>query len=192
MPKKIFDIVFAFVGLLAVSVIIFTFFIAASISTGQNGIFKQVRIGQYGKRFTIYKLRSMDSRGGVNRITGLGRLLRKYKIDELPQLFNILVGDMSFVGPRPDLPGYYDALTGSDREVLKLKPGITGPASLKYANEEKLLAAVDDPLEYNDKILFPDKVRINLNYQKHQSFWLDIKLIAYTIIGKKPTEPYLQ
>jgi len=192
MPKKIFDIVFAFVGLLAVSVIIFTFFIAASISTGQNGIFKQVRIGQYGKRFTIYKLRSMDSRGGVNRITGLGRLLRKYKIDELPQLFNILVGDMSFVGPRPDLPGYYDALTGSDREVLKLKPGITGPASLKYANEEKLLAAVDDPLEYNDKILFPDKVRINLNYQKHQSFCLDIKLIAYTIIGKKPTEPYLQ
>ena len=192
MPKKIFDIVFAFVGLLAVSVIIFTFFIAASISTGQNGIFKQVRIGQYGKRFTIYKLRSMDSRGGVNRITGLGRLLRKYKIDELPQLFNILVGDMSFVGPRPDLPGYYDALTGSDREVLKLKPGITGPASLKYANEEKLLAAVDDPLEYNDKILFPDKVRINLNYQKHQSFWLDIKLIAYTIMRKQPTEPYLQ
>jgi lipopolysaccharide/colanic/teichoic acid biosynthesis glycosyltransferase len=192
MPKKIFDIVFAFVGLLAVSVIIFTFFIAASISTGQNGIFTQVRIGQYGKRFTIYKFRSMNNRSGVNRITRLGRFLRKYKIDELPQLFNILIGDMSFVGPRPDLPGYYDTLTGTDRNVLKLKPGITGPASLKYANEEELLVAVDNPVEYNDKVLFPDKVRINLNYQKHQSFWLDIKLIAYTILGKKPTEPYLQ
>jgi lipopolysaccharide/colanic/teichoic acid biosynthesis glycosyltransferase len=192
MSKKLFDIVFASIGLVIVSVIILIFFIAASISTGQNGIFKQVRIGQYGKRFTIYKLRSMDSRNGFNKVTGLGKFLRKYKIDELPQLFNILIGDMSFVGPRPDLPGYYDALTGADREVLNLKPGITGPASLKYANEEELLAAVDNPVEYNNNVLFPDKVRINLNYQKHRTFWLDIKLIVYTIMGKQPTEHYLQ
>ena len=192
MAKRIFDVFFAFFGLLLSGVIILVFFVMASFSTGQNGIFRQVRIGQYGKKFTIYKLRSMCSINGQSQITKLGRFLRKYKIDELPQLYNIFIGDMSFVGPRPDLPGYYDVLTGTDREILKLKPGITGPASLKYANEEELLTRVNNPLEYNDTVLFPDKLRINLNYQKHQTFWLDVKLILYTILRKKPTEDYLQ
>lgn len=192
MAKKIFDFFFAVLGLLAFGFIIIIFFIAACISTGKNGMFAQVRIGQYGKPFTIYKLRSMCVINNQNRVTRLGRFLRKYKIDELPQLYNILIGEMSFVGPRPDLPGYYDTLTGTDREVLKLKPGITGPASLKYANEEELLARVNNPLEFNDTVLFPDKVRINLNYQKHQTLWLDIKLILYTLFGKKPSQNYLQ
>ena len=172
--------------------VIAVFFIAATIDTGQNGMFTQTRIGQYGKKFTIYKLRSIKEVMGNKHITALGRFLRKYKIDELPQLYNILTGTMSFVGPRPDLPGYYDRLQGRDRELLKLKPGITGPASLKYANEEQLLAHVSDPVKYNDEVLFPDKVRINLGYQAHRTLWLDIKLILYTLLGKKPKEKYLQ
>jgi lipopolysaccharide/colanic/teichoic acid biosynthesis glycosyltransferase len=192
MAKKIFDVFFAIIALLFFGVIILIFYVAACISTGQNGMFMQTRIGQYGRQFKIFKLKSMiDFRGG-KQLTALGRFMRKYKIDELPQLYNILIGDMSFVGPRPDLPGYYDKLTGNDREVLKLKPGITGPASLKYWNEEELLAGLPNPLEYNDTVLFPDKVRINLNYQRHRTLWLDIKLLLYTVIGKKPTEDYLQ
>jgi len=192
MGKKIFDTFFAITGLLLFGAIILVFFIAICITTGSNGIFTQTRIGQYGKRFTIFKLRSMTNVNGVAQVTPLGRFLRKYKIDELPQLYNILIGNMSFVGPRPDLPGYYDKLQGDARELLKLKPGLTGPASLKYANEEQLLAAVKNPLLYNDTVLFPDKVRINLNYQKNRTLCLDIKLILYTIINKKPEEEYLQ
>ena len=134
----------------------------------------------------------MNDVNGEKVVTKPGRFIRKYKIDELPQLYNILNGTMSIVGPRPDLPGYYDLLTGADRELLKLKPGLTGPASLKYANEEELLATVKDPVWYNDNVIFPDKVRINLNYQQHRSLLLDLKLIMYTIIGKKPNEEYFQ
>jgi len=192
MAKRLFDICFAIIGLVLACGIIAVFFIAASINTNQNGMFTQIRIGQYGKHFKIYKLRSMKEVLGNKYITSLGRFLRKYKIDELPQFYNILIGDMSFVGPRPDLPGYYDVLQGADREVLKLKPGLTGPASLKYAKEEELLAKVNNPLVYNDTVLFPDKVRINLNYQKHWSLWLDVKIIFYTLFGKQPQEEYLQ
>ncbi len=192
MAKRIFDIFFAITGLLFLWEVIVVFFVAATLSTGQNGMFVQVRVGQYGHKFRIYKIRSIKNVSGNKRVTRLGRFMRKYKIDELPQLYNILIGDMSFVGPRPDLPGYYDTLQGADRELLKLKPGLTGPASLKYANEEELLAQVDDPITYNDRVLFPDKVKINLRYQKHQTLWLDVKLIIYTLIGKKPSEQYLQ
>ena len=192
MGKRIFDFFFAIVGLILMGGIILLFLLAACISTRQNGMFTQWRIGQHGKIFKIYKLRSMILVAGNLKITGLGHFMRKYKIDELPQLYNILAGDMSFVGPRPDLPGYYDKLTGKDRDLLELKPGLTGPASLKYANEEALLAKVNNPEVYNDEVLFPDKVRINLNYQKHRSLWLDVKLIFYTLIGKKPREHYLQ
>jgi lipopolysaccharide/colanic/teichoic acid biosynthesis glycosyltransferase len=156
-------------------------------------IFKQQRVGRNGELFTMYKFRSMTvshsgssvSVAGESRITPLGAKLRKYKLDELPELWNVLIGDMSFVGPRPDVPGYADSLTGSDRDVLKLRPGITGPASLKYRNEEEILASVDDPVKYNDEVIFPDKVRINLYYLDHQSFWMDIKLIICTVLGKK-------
>ena len=121
---------------------------------------------------------------GQSRITPLGAKLRKYKLDELPELWNVLIGDMSFVGPRPDVPGYADKLEGENRRVLLLKPGITGPASLKYRNEEELLAQQEDPQKYNDEVLFPDKVRINIEYLDHWFFWNDIKIIIYTIFGK--------
>lgn len=154
--------------------------------------FKQQRVGQYGKLFTMYKFRSMTvahdgssiSVAGESRITPLGAKLRKYKLDELPELWNVLIGNMSFVGPRPDVPGYADKLEGKERDVLKLKPGITGPASLKYRNEEELLAVQDDPKRYNDEVIFPDKVRINLEYLNTWSFWRDIKIIIYTVLSK--------
>jgi lipopolysaccharide/colanic/teichoic acid biosynthesis glycosyltransferase len=155
-------------------------------------IFTQKRVGQHGRLFTMYKFRSMMinhsgssiSVQGESRITPLGAKLRKYKLDELPELWNVLIGDMSFVGPRPDVPGYADKLEGENRRVLLLKPGITGPASLKYRNEEELLAQQEDPQKYNDEVLFPDKVRINIEYLDHWSFGNDIKIIIYTILGK--------
>jgi lipopolysaccharide/colanic/teichoic acid biosynthesis glycosyltransferase len=111
----------------------------------------------------------------------LGSFFRKTKLDELPTLWNVFIGDMSLVGPRPDVPGYADKLTGDNRRILQLRPGITGPATLKYANEEQLLANVDDPVKYNDEVIFPDKVRINLEYLDNWNFWLDIKIIFKTI-----------
>ena len=121
----------------------------------------------------------------VSRITPLGEKLRRYKLDELPELWDVLIGKMSFVGPRPDVPGYADKLEGEDREILKLRPGITGPASLKYRNEEELLAPVDDPVKYNDEVIYPDKVRLNLYYLRHYSFLMDIRMIFATVLGKR-------
>lgn len=152
-------------------------------------IFRQRRVGRGGRLFTMYKFRSMTvghggssvSVAGESRITPLGHVLRRYKLDELPELWNVLIGDMSLVGPRPDVPGYADRLTGEDRDVLRLRPGITGPASLKYANEEEILALVDDPQRYNDEVIFPDKVRINLQYYRSHSLAGDIRLIFATI-----------
>lgn len=159
---------------------------------GGPAFFTQKRVGRNGKLFTMYKFRSMTvshsgssiSVAGEGRITPLGAVLRKYKLDELPELWNVLKGDMSFVGPRPDVPGYADALVGKDRDILKLRPGITGPASLKYRNEEELLSTVDDPIAYNNEVIFPDKVRINLYYLNNYSFWMDIKMIICTVLGK--------
>lgn len=156
-------------------------------------IFKQKRVGRNGKLFTMYKFRSMTvghggssvSVAGESRITPLGAKLRHYKLDELPELWNVLVGDMSFVGPRPDVPGYADQLKGKDREVLKLRPGITGPASLKYRDEEDLLAKQSDAQKYNDEVIFPDKVRINLYYLHHYSFIKDIEMIICTVLGRR-------
>lgn len=194
MLKFLFDRVVAFVGLLFLwPVLIIVAVLIRVKMPGGPVIFKQQRVGRNGKLFTMYKFRSMTvshsgssvSVAGESRITPLGAKLRKYKLDELPELWNVLIGDMSFVGPRPDVPGYADSLTGSDRDVLKLRPGITGPASLKYRNEEEILASVDDPVKYNDEVIFPDKVRINLYYLDHQSFWMDIKLIICTVLGKK-------
>lgn len=158
---------------------------------GGPAIFTQKRIGRDGKLFTMYKFRSMTvghggssvSVAGESRITPLGAKLRKYKLDELPELWNVLIGDMSFVGPRPDVPGYADKLEGEDRLILKLRPGITGPASLKYKNEEEILAKVDNPQKYNDEVIYPDKVKINLEYYYHHSLMGDIKLIIQTVCG---------
>ena len=118
---------------------------------------------------------------GDERITPFGAILRKYKLDELPELINVLLGDMSFVGPRPDVPGYADLLTGDDRNILKLRPGITGPASIKYSNEEEILSNKENPIEYNNNIIYPDKVRLNLEYYYNNSIWVDIKIIFATI-----------
>ncbi|WP_297907720.1 sugar transferase [uncultured Parabacteroides sp.] len=191
--KSLFDRVSSLFGLLFLSPVLL--FIALLIRIKMPGgpiIFKQKRVGQYGRLFTMYKFRSMTvshsgssvSVKGESRITPLGAKLRKYKLDELPELWNVLIGDMSFVGPRPDVPGYADKLEGDDRRMLLLKPGITGPASLKYRNEEELLAEQENPQKYNDEVLFPDKVRINIDYMDHWSFGKDVKIIVYTVLGK--------
>ena len=191
--KYIFDRVAALIGLLCIWWLLIIVALIIKIKMpGGPAMFKQTRIGRHGKPFTMYKFRTMTvnhsgsfvSVAGESRITPLGAVLRKYKIDELPELWNVLKADMSFVGPRPDVPGYADALTGDDREVLLLRPGITGPASLKYRNEEEILAAVDNPQIYNDTIIFPDKVRINRYYLHNYSFVSDIKMILCTVLGK--------
>lgn len=193
--KNIFDKAISLIGLICLSPIMFLVAILIRIKMpGGPVIFRQQRVGQYGKLFTVYKFRSMKVAGGgrtsiasneEDRITPLGKKLRRYKLDELPELWNVLRGDMSFVGPRPDVPGYADKLVGRDRDILKLKPGITGPASLKYRQEEDLLSSVDNPQEYNDRVIYPDKVRLNLYYLDHYSFSKDIEMIVCTVLGKK-------
>lgn len=156
------------------------FFIGVlSLIYKDSGLYSQTRIGQFGKPFTLYKLRTMHPT--THGISALGAFLRKTKIDELPQLWNILIGDMSFVGPRPDIPGYYDQLQGDARKILELKPGLTCEASIKYADEEALLALQEDPLHYNDTVIFPDKVRMNLNYYYNRSFLGDLTILWRTV-----------
>lgn len=190
--KWVFDRVMALVGLVVLSPVLAVVALLIAIKMpGGPVLFRQKRIGQYGELFTMVKFRSMTvahggssiSVAGESRITPLGAKLRKYKLDELPELWNVLIGDMSFVGPRPDVPGYADKLVGEDREILQLKPGITGPASLKYRNEEEILASVEDPIRYNDEVIFPDKVRINREYMEEWSFWGDIRIIFKTVLG---------
>lgn len=190
--KFLFDRLMALVGLLVLWPALLGVAVLIKIKMpGGPVIFKQKRVGRNGKLFTMYKFRSMTvghggssvSVAGESRITPLGAKLRKYKLDELPELWNVLIGNMSFVGPRPDVPGYADQLKGDAREVLKLRPGITGPASLKYRNEEDLLAEQSDPKRYNDEIIFPDKVRINRYYLHHYSFIKDIQMIFCTVLG---------
>lgn len=192
--KYLFDRIMAFVGLVVLSPILFVVWILIRIKMPDGpAVFTQKRVGKGGKLFTMYKFRSMSAHhsgftvsvAGESRITPLGAKLRRYKLDELPELWNVFIGDMSFVGPRPDVPGYADKLEGDDRRVLQLRPGITGPASLKYRDEEVLLAAQANPQEFNDKVIYPDKVRINLYYLDHYSFVADIKMIIATVLGKR-------
>lgn len=210
--KWIFDRLVSLIGLLVLWPLLLIVAILIKIKMpGGPAFFVQKRVGRHGKLFTMVKFRSMTvahngssvSVAGEARITPLGAKLRQYKLDELPELWNVLVGDMSFVGPRPDVPGYADQLKGDDRRMLELRPGITGPASLKYRDEEELLAVIDKTLstgeevklgdgrviksvqDYNDLLIFPDKVRINLYYLDHYSFWKDIQMILCTVLGKK-------
>ncbi len=191
--KLLFDRIMALFGLVLLLPLLLCVAVLIRIKMpGGPVIFKQKRVGQHGRLFTMYKFRSMTvchsgnsvSVKGESRITPLGAVLRKYKLDELPELWNVLIGDMSLVGPRPDVPGYADKLEGEDRRILLLKPGITGPASLKYRNEEELLAEQADPQKYNDEVLFPDKVRINIEYLDNWSFGYDLKIILCTVMGK--------
>jgi lipopolysaccharide/colanic/teichoic acid biosynthesis glycosyltransferase len=189
--KRAFDIVLAVVGLVVLGWLILAAFIAASIDTRANGFFRQDRVGLHGKTFRVIKIRSMrDDHAQTTsvttardpRITRLGRFFRNHKIDELPQLFNVLIGEMSFVGPRPEVPGFADRLTGDDARILSVRPGITGPATLYFRNEEQLLAACDDPEAYNRTVLFPTKVRINLEYIRDYSFRKDLAMIKDTVL----------
>jgi lipopolysaccharide/colanic/teichoic acid biosynthesis glycosyltransferase len=191
--KRLFDILSSLLGLIILIPLAICICIAIKICMPGDIFFIQERIGKKGVKFKMIKFRTMFlsenkssiSVKGESRITPLGVFLRKYKFDELPEVWNVLKGDMSFVGPRPDVPGYADKLQGEDRIILTVRPGITGPASLKYSNEEEILSKVENPIKYNDEVLYPNKVRINKNYIKHWSFWLDIKIIIYTLIGKK-------
>lgn len=192
--KFIFDRLMAMVGLLVLWPVLLVGAVMIRVKMpGGPVIFRQKRVGRNGRLFTMYKFRSMTvghggssvSVAGESRITPLGAKLRHYKLDELPELWNVLIGDMSFVGPRPDVPGYADQLKGEDSEVLRLRPGITGPASLKYRDEEDLLARQPDPQKYNDEVIFPDKVRINLYYLHNYSFIKDIEMIFCTVLGRR-------
>ena len=219
--KNVFDRMIALLGLILLSPILIIVAVLIKVRMPDGPVvFSQRRVGKYGKLFTIYKFRTMEllhsgnsvTVSGEGRITPLGATLRRYKLDELPELWCVLKGDMSFVGPRPDVPGYADQLQGEDRRILELRPGITGPASLKYRREEELIAefvrnqkeegkmmeegrwkmeelrGMSDEqiaLWYNDQMIYPDKVRINLYYLKHYSFLKDIQMILCTVLGKK-------
>lgn len=192
--KYLFDRLAALVGLLVLWPVLAVVAVLIRVKMpGGPVIFRQKRVGRGGRLFTMYKFRSMTvghggssvSVAGESRITPLGAKLRRYKLDELPELWNVLIGDMSFVGPRPDVPGYADRLSGADREMLRLRPGITGPASMKYRDEEELLASQADPQRYNDEVIFPDKVRINRYYLHHYSFITDIRMIICTVLGRR-------
>ena len=190
--KYLFDRITALFGLLLVWPVLLVVTILIKLKMPGPVFFIQKRVGKDGKLFNCHKFRSMTtghngssvSVAGEARITPLGAKLRHYKLDELPELWDVLIGNMSFVGPRPDVPGYADKLQGDDRIILTLRPGITGPATLKYRNEEDLLASIDDPQKYNDEVIYPDKVRINRYYAEHYSFMADIQMIFCTVLGK--------
>jgi lipopolysaccharide/colanic/teichoic acid biosynthesis glycosyltransferase len=189
MLKRTFDIVLSIFAIF----LLFPFFLVVSflivIDSGFPIFFLQKRIGRDAKEFNIIKFRTMKKNNenititvsDDSRITRIGKYLRKTKIDELPEILNVLFGQMSFVGPRPDVKGYADKLKGANRKILALRPGITGPASLKYYNEEYILSQKSNPKKYNDEVIFPDKVKINMDYFHNRSFFLDLKIIFATI-----------
>ena len=189
MTKRLFDIIFSFLGLILLLPLFIIVSILIKVDSSGPIFFLQERVGLYGKYFKIIKFRSMKVNHNDSltitlkndkRITRFGKKLRKYKIDEIPELINVLIGDMSFVGPRPDVPGFADLLKGNDRNILKLRPGITSSASIKYSNEEQLLLEQEDPIAYNNDVIFPDKVKMNLNYYENNNIWIDIKIIFAT------------
>ncbi|MEM9291891.1 MAG: sugar transferase [Acidobacteriota bacterium] len=191
--KRGFDLAVATGGALALSWLIALAWLAATLDTRQNGFFTQRRVGRRGRLFKVIKIRTMrpDQRttttvttGLDPRITPLGRLFRRTKIDELPQLFNIIAGQMSFVGPRPDVPGFADRLEGSDRRLLALRPGITGPATLAFRDEETLLAEQADPERYNREVIWPRKVKLNLEYIDSYRWSKDLGYILQTVLGR--------
>jgi len=189
--KRAFDFCCALAGLLVLWPVILVSIILAGRDTKASGLFRQERIGKDGEIFNIYKIRTMRDIEGTTvtttndtRITKLGNRLRRYKLDELPQLWNVLIGDMSLVGPRPDVQGFADSLTDSQKSILKLRPGITGPATLKYKAEEHILSTMENPEQYNRDVIWPDKVAINLEYIESYSFMGDIKILFRTVFGK--------
>ena len=190
--KATFDFILALLGLIFSLPIILLAWTVASIETRSNGFFLQKRVGRKGEIFTLVKIKTMKPVSGIHthvtqagdpRITISGNFLRKTKIDELPQLFNVFIGQMSFVGPRPDVQGYADQLQGEQRMILSIRPGITGPATIKYRDEETLLSQQENPEQYNQQVIWPDKVKINMQYVKNWSLLSDIRYIYQTIVG---------
>ncbi len=188
--KRLLDVLLSGIGLLCLWWLILIAAVVARLDTGLSGFFTQTRVGKDAQLFKVYKIRSMRPVDGVittvttdhdPRISKVGRFWRKTKIDELPQLWNVFIGDMSFVGPRPDVPGFADKLQGEDRLMLNIRPGITGPATVKFRNEEELLAAQPDPEKYNREVIWPEKVKINIHYIHNYSIGLDLKYILKTI-----------
>lgn len=180
MIKRVFDLFFGIFLLVLLSWLLVIVYIIVMLDTQSFGIFVQKRIGQFGIPFSIYKFRTIHPK--TRAISFVGKFLRKLKLDELPQLLNVINGSMSFVGPRPDVAGYYDQLKGEERLLLQLKPGLASEAALKYINEEALLQQQEFALKYNDEVIFPDKVKLNLTYYYHQSFLGDLKIIWKTIV----------
>jgi lipopolysaccharide/colanic/teichoic acid biosynthesis glycosyltransferase len=188
--KRLFDIISSFLGLIFMMPVFLIIATLIKIKMPGPVFFIQERVAQHFRLFGMVKFRTMivNHHGnmitikGEERITRLGAILRKYKLDELPQLWNVLKGDMSMVGPRPDLPEKANKLTGNERLILSVPPGITSPACLKYWNEEEILSIRNDPYRYMQKVIIPDKIRLNLNYIKNQSFGLDLKIFLFTII----------
>ena len=192
MFKSIFDKTLALFLIILFSPIYIVVSLLIFFKMGSPILFRQKRPGYKEKIFGIYKFRTMTNEKDANgnllpddkRLVGIGKFIRSTSLDELPQLFNVLKGEMSFVGPRPDVAGYADKLVGEDRLMLKVKPGITGPAQLKYRNEEQILSNLKDPIQYNDEILWPDKVKINVEYVKNWSFRQDLIYMFQTIFKK--------
>lgn len=191
--KYIFDRFFSLIGLILVSPFLLVVYILHKVRMPKGDfLYRQLRVGKDGKLFRIYKIRTLrdnsEDSGSVTvaddeRILPFGKWLRESKVDTFLELINILIGDMSFVGPRPDVPGYADKLEGDDRVVLKMRPGLTGPASVKYRHEDQILAQQADPKKYNDEVIWPDKVRINKEYYENWSLWSDIKILWKTIFA---------
>lgn len=188
--KNIADYVAASVALLLSGPPMLLIAAAILIADGRPILFRQTRVGRDGRHFRMYKFRTMVEGAATStvsvakdpNVTKLGRFLRRFKLDELPELINVLKGDMSFVGPRPDVPGFADTVRGIDREILSVKPGITGPASLKYAREEDILASVADPVRYNREVIYPDKVRLNRQYVATRSLLGDLRIVLLTLV----------
>tara|TARA_R110002074_G_scaffold254292_2_gene426323 strand:+ start:3927 stop:4505 length:579 start_codon:yes stop_codon:yes gene_type:complete len=184
--KRLFDIFFSIIGLLLLGWILLIIVLLSKIFIGGKGIFTQDRVGQFGEIFAIYKIQTIGNRDdeeGNVKLSRLGEFLRKSKIDELPQLLNVLYGNMSFVGPRPDIKGYADELIGEEKIILEVKPGITGPASIYFKSEEKLLESKNNPEKYNREVIWPKKVRINIKYVKEYSFCRDIYYLFKTLFN---------
>lgn len=192
LAKRVLDLTVATAALVVAGWLILLGAAASAIAHGGSGFFVQHRVGRHGVTFPLLKLKTMRASTGLEttvttaddpRITGVGRFLRTTKLDELPQFVNVLLGHMSLVGPRPDVPGFADRLTGADRIILSVAPGITGPATLAYRHEEDLLAAQDDPERYNREVIYPDKVRLNRAYVEEYAFWRDVVYLWRTLTG---------
>lgn len=192
--KYIFDRLMGFFLTLITLPLILILILLLLFTQGFPIFFVQERVGYKGRLFKMVKFRTMKKNAnqtntitieGDERITKIGAILRRYKLDELPEIWHVLIGQMSMVGPRPDVKKYAEMLRGEEKKILELRPGITGPATLKYFNEEQILAKQPDPIFYNDHVIFPDKVRINLEYYYNYSLWTDFKIIFATIFCRK-------